>query len=124
MSDYTLLVVFLVLLSLAAGMVFFRRKFNHDVVFDSKPIDYTITMWAERSEGPKSGPESLAQGPHKITAEYYVTFQAESVEQQRQLRGDYAHQAQADFHRRLTPMLGDFNIGALRFEPTDEIEEG
>ena len=123
MSDYTLLVVFLVLLSLGAGMVFFRRKFSHDVVFDSEPIDYTITMWAERSQVPNAGPESLAQGPDKITAEYYVTFQAESAEQQRQLRGDYAHQAQADFHRRITPMLGEFNIGALRFEPTDEIEE-
>ena len=123
MSDYTLLVVFLVLLSLAAGMVFFRRKFKNDVVFDSEPIDYTITMWAERSGVPNSGPESLAQGPHKITAEYYVTFQAESVEQQRQLRGDYAQPAQADFHSRITPMLGEFNIGALRFEPTDEIEQ-
>ena len=123
MSDYTLLVVLVVLLSLAAGMVFFRRKFKADVVFDSRLIDYTITLWAERSEAPDSAPELLARGPNKITAEYYATFQAESVEQQRQLRGDYVRQAQADFHRRFTTMLGDFNIGALRFEPTDEIEE-
>ena len=96
MSDYTLLVVLLVLLSLATGMVFFRRKFKSDVAFNSEPIDYIITLWTERSAAPNPAPELLDQGPHKITAEYRVTFQAKSVEQQGQLRGDYAHWAKAD----------------------------
>ena len=123
MSDYTLVVALLVLLSLATGMVFFRKKFKNDIVFDSGLIDYTITLWAERNEAPHPTPELLSGGPHKITAEYCVNFRAESMEQQRQIRGDYILQAQTDFHLRFTSMLGDFNVGAIRFQPTDEIRE-
>ena len=121
MNEYTLALVVIVLFSLSIGTVFMTRKFKREAVFDAGAIDYILTLWAERSE-PLNSPQETAFVLQRISVDYHVTFQADSAEQQRALRDTYARQAQTDFCSRFTPFLGDFNIGALRFEPRKDQE--
>jgi hypothetical protein len=110
----------MVLLCLAVSVISITKKSRTDSVFSSEPIDYIITAWAEKSAVPDLAAPIDDLEPQKIIVEYHVSVQGESAEQQSALCGEYARQASADFRRRFTPMLGDFNIGAVRFETHQE----
>jgi hypothetical protein len=120
MNEYTLALVVIVLFGFAMGTVFMTRRFKREVVFDVSSTDYIITLWAERSAPPNAPTEMVLQ---KVSANYKVTFQADSPEEQRVQRDTYAQQARTDFSSRFTPLLGEFNIGALRFEPLNDHED-
>lgn len=123
MGEFTFVGVGLIVFCLLASLVYARKKTSTTQLFDPQPVDYVITIWAEKSA--ESGPTNLANQlqPHKITAAYHVRLQANSAQELSNVQGQFVQQANADFKRRFIPMLDHFNIGAVLCEPALEKEQ-
>ncbi len=122
MSESILAFVGLVILFLVTSLIYVAKKAKKSTATNSEAVDYTVTIWAVRRAAP--GPPQAALNdnlsPQKITAEYMVSIQAGSDEEQAAMRGAGARKASMDFKRRFKPILGEVDIGAVRFDPSQD----
>ena len=69
MGEFTMALVGLVALCLLVSLVFARKAPPAVEVFDPRPADYSITVWAEKSDRADSQQPINEVWPQKITAE-------------------------------------------------------
>ena len=127
MGEFTLVLAGLTAICLLASLIYARKNPPTVQAFDTGPVDYIVTIWAEEGAAADAAPplhDPHLHDPHlhKITVEYGVLLQADSAEELSTIRGEAAHRASADFRQRFSPMFGEINIGAVAFEPLDERE--
>lgn len=110
---------FVVVVALSYG-IYIRGRARRvaETIHIGDPIDYTLTIWAERAIAAESMENnSLPLQPQRISVEYAVSVIFAEEREMREARIACAESASADFHRRFTPILGEINIGAVRFDP-------
>jgi len=122
MSEFTVVLVGVVALCLLVSLVFARKTPPAVEIFDSRPVAYSITVWAEKSDRVDPQQPINEVRPQKITAEYSVCLQADSAVELSAAQQESARWALANFRRHFAPMLGEINIGAVHCEPEEEKE--
>ena len=111
--------LFVVVAALSYGVyIRGRAKRAAATIHIGDPIDYTLTIWAERAIADGSMENNrLPVQPQRISVDYAVSVIFAEEREMREARTACAESASADFHRRFTPILGEINIGAVRFDP-------
>jgi len=111
--------LFIVIAVLTYGLYIRNRtKRSAELLHMGDSVDYTMTIWAERDMNGvdvEHGQEEVKL--QRISAEYAISLVFAEEEEMREARTAYAQSASKDFHQRLAPLLGQINIGAIRFDP-------
>ncbi len=113
-------VLFFVVVSVLSYGIYMRNRAKKAAasIHLGDPIDYTLTIWAERAavDGSRGGNQLSAQ-PQRISVDYAISLVFAAEEEMREARIACAQSASEDFHRRFVPILGKVDIGAIRFDP-------
>ncbi|HIG53376.1 MAG TPA: hypothetical protein EYG11_05890 [Candidatus Latescibacteria bacterium] len=122
MDESTLLLAGLFALFLLISLVYAKKKPPTALLFDTRPVDFAVTIWTEQST--ESVHEALDERllPHRITAEYLMRIQANSAGSLEAAQREFARRASADFRQRFTPMLDESNLGAVLCQLANERE--
>ncbi|MFT5087651.1 MAG: hypothetical protein ACI8PG_002011 [Planctomycetota bacterium] len=111
--------LFIVIVALSYGLyIRGQAKRSAAIIHMGDSIDYTMTIWAERDT---SGVD-VVNGQQevelrRISAEYAISLVFAEEGEMREARITYAQSASKDFQQHLAPLLGQVNIGAIRFDP-------
>ena len=116
MTDFAILLIALVGISLLTGLVYARRQPPRAPLHAQGPRDYAVILWAQRSGDPGPVATTGPLQPHKIKVEYRVRIQADTPAQLSAECNRYARAASADFHQRFAGALTPCDIGAVRFD--------
>lgn len=114
---------FVVMAALSYGLyIRGRAKRSAAIINLGDSIDYTLTLWAERAVEDvdmdmENGQKEVRL--QRISAEYAITMVFAEEEEMREVRTAYAQSAREDFQRHFEPLLGQINIGAVRFDPAN-----
>lgn len=122
MGEYTLILVGLIAICLLASLVHVRKNSPTTQLYDARPADYAVTIWAEQGAESAHAEFDEKLVPHRITAEYLMRLQVDSAADLDEALREFVRRASADFRQRFTPVLGEFNIGAVLCQPAQERE--
>lgn len=117
MSDFTVVLVGIVALSLLVSLVMARRPSSDGEVVPTEPVGYTFTVWAEKKESADAERSVNRVQPQKITAEYSVLLKADSLEELSDAQRESARWAMENFRQYFAPIIGPIDIGAVHCEP-------
>lgn len=121
MGEVTLILIGLIAFCLLVSFIYARKQSPVAQLFDSQPTDYAFTIWADQADPIPPGTTDAPQ-PQRITVEYITRLQADSAEELTSAQAGFVRRCNADFQRRFIPILGAFNIGAVRCQPANERE--
>lgn len=121
MGEFTLMLAGLIGVCLLVSLIYARKQPPAAQLFDPKPTDYAITIWADQADPVLPGPTDAPQ-PQRITAEYVTCLEADSAEELASIQTEFVRRCNADFHQRFIPILGAFKIGAVLCQPANERE--
>jgi len=121
MGEFTFVLVGVVVFCLLVSLIYAKKQPPTAQLFDPKPADYAVTIWADKANPDASKPTN-APHPHRITVEYVTRLQANSPDELAEAQTQFVQRCNADFHRQFTPLLGAYNIGAVLCQPANERE--
>lgn len=121
MGEFTFILTGVIVFCLLVSLIYAKKQPPAAQLFDPQPTDYAVTIWADEARSATSKPTDAPQ-PHRITVEYVTSLQANSTDELANAQAQFVHRCNADFHRRFTPILGAYNIGAVLCQPASERE--
>jgi hypothetical protein len=122
MDESTLLLAGLLALFLLMSLIYAKKNPPTALLFDTRPADFAVTIWAEQRTESVHGALDEQLLPNRITAEYLMRIQASCAGDLEEAQREFVRRASADFHQRFTPMLDESNLGAVLCQPANERE--